>query len=66
MIGRVVKVPVSIQPLCHSSGGPSVGRDLQQARQGEGPTVFDWLLGIIELHCEGGREHEDGVELVLA
>ena len=51
---------------CHPSNRPSVARDLEQARRGQGPTVFDWLLGIIAVHATGGREQEDGVELVLA
>jgi RNAse (barnase) inhibitor barstar len=51
---------------CHPSNRPSVRRDLEQAKRGEGPTVFDWLLDIIAVHTAGGREEEDGVELVLA
>jgi len=51
---------------CHSSNRPQVARDLEQARRGEGATVFDSLLEIISVHTPGGREEEDGVELVLA
>jgi RNAse (barnase) inhibitor barstar len=51
---------------CHASNRPSVSEDLERARQGLGPTVFDWLVEIIRVHCTGGREQEDGVELVLA
>jgi RNAse (barnase) inhibitor barstar len=51
---------------CHPSGRPSVRRDLEQAKRGEGPTVFDWLLDIITDHASGGSQEEDGVELVLA
>jgi RNAse (barnase) inhibitor barstar len=40
-----------------------VAEDLEQARQGIGPTVFDWLVDIIESH--GGPERQDGVELIL-
>ena len=50
---------------CHPSNRQSVGKDLERAQQGAGPTVFDWLVEIIEVHCAGGREQEDGVELVL-
>jgi hypothetical protein len=39
---------------------------LAEAKRCEGPTVFDWLVGIIEVHRAGGREEVDGVELVLA
>ncbi len=42
-----------------------MGKELEQARRGVGPTVFDWLVEIIEFHCAGGREQEDGVELLL-
>jgi hypothetical protein len=43
-----------------------VAADLRRARQGAGPTVFDWLVEIIRIHGAGGAEQEDGVELVLA
>ena len=26
---------------------------------------IDWLVGIIKVHCAGGEEQDDGVELVL-
>jgi RNAse (barnase) inhibitor barstar len=51
---------------CHPSNRQSVGEDLEQARRGIGPTVFDWLVEIIQVHCAGGEEAEDGVELILA
>jgi hypothetical protein len=50
---------------CHSSNRRSVGEDLERARQGVGPTVFDWLVEIIQVHGSGGEEQEDGVELTL-
>jgi RNAse (barnase) inhibitor barstar len=51
---------------CHPSNRQSVGEDLERARRGIGPTVFDWLVEIIQVHCAGGEEAEDGVELILA
>lgn len=51
---------------CHPSNRSSVTRDLEQAKRGEGATVFDWLVEIINVHTAGGREAEDGVELVFA
>jgi hypothetical protein len=42
-----------------------VGEDLERARRTVGPTVFDWLVEIIQVHCAGGGEQEDGVELIL-
>lgn len=51
---------------CHPTNRAAVSVDLARARQGVGPTVFDWLIEIIEVHGAGGREQEDGVELVLA
>jgi hypothetical protein len=50
---------------CHPSNRQSVGQQLELARLGVGPTVFDWLVEIIEIHCMGGEEQEDGVELIL-
>jgi RNAse (barnase) inhibitor barstar len=50
---------------CHPSNRKSVDQDLQQARQGVGPTVFDWLVDIMKVHGAGGREAEDGVALQL-
>jgi RNAse (barnase) inhibitor barstar len=50
---------------CHPSNRQSVGEELDRARLGVGPTVFDWLVELIEIHCAGGVEQEDGVELVL-
>jgi RNAse (barnase) inhibitor barstar len=51
---------------CHPSNRASVARDLEQARRHEGSTVFDWLVEIFHVHTAGGREEEDGIELVLA
>ena len=50
---------------CHPSNRRSVGADLDAARKGTGSTVFDWLIEIIKIHSVGGREAEDGVELIL-
>ncbi|WP_066772982.1 barstar family protein [Croceicoccus mobilis] len=50
---------------CHPSNRQHVRADLSRAKQGEGPTVFDWLLEIIREHDVGGDEAEDGVRLVL-
>ncbi len=50
---------------CHQSSRTGVADELERARSGVGPTVFDWLLEIIREHGPGGREAEDGVELVL-
>ncbi len=51
---------------CHPTNRPSVRADLERARQGIGPTVFDWLVEIIEVHTPIEAESEDGVELILA
>ena len=50
---------------CHHTGRSHVIVELASARQGLGPTVFDWLVEIIRTHGEGGDEAEDGVELEL-
>jgi RNAse (barnase) inhibitor barstar len=50
---------------CHPLNRQHVSEDLQRAKEGVGPTVFDWLVEIIQRHEPGGAEEEDGVELVL-
>src|SRR5579864_7626751 len=49
--------------VCHSSGRPSVIEQPRQAESKSGKTVFEWLVDIILIHCPGGAEHEDGIEL---
>lgn len=51
---------------CDPSNVPQVQADLEAAKRHEGPRVFDWLVGIIEIRGGDGRERADGVELVLA
>ena len=50
---------------CHPSNRENVLRELAAAKANRGPTVFDWLTGIIHRHGWGGTEAEDGVELLL-
>ena len=50
---------------CHPDNIFSVAAEIEQARQGRGPTVFDWLVEIIREHGEGGEEAESNVQLVL-
>jgi RNAse (barnase) inhibitor barstar len=50
---------------CHPSNRSAVAAKLQDARDGEGPTVFDWLVEIIRVHGPGGAESADGVVLEL-
>jgi RNAse (barnase) inhibitor barstar len=45
---------------CHPTNREYASADLEHARKGVGPTVFDWLVEIIAVHSA------DGVELVLA
>lgn len=42
---------------CHPANREHVGAELAAAREGKGPTVFDWLVRIIE------EEHPDGLRL---
>jgi RNAse (barnase) inhibitor barstar len=51
---------------CHPTNRVNVQAELEQARSARGSTVFDWLVEILLVHCAGGAEEEDGVELVLA
>lgn len=50
---------------CHPTNRPFVKQELTEAEANCGPTVFDWLVEIIQDHCAGGDEAEDGVELLL-
>jgi RNAse (barnase) inhibitor barstar len=50
---------------CHPESRSHVLRELEMAQENKGPTVFDWLTGIIRRHCRGGVEERDGVELLL-
>ncbi len=50
---------------CHSTARSRVAQELSGAEKHQGETVFDWLVGIIRIHCAGGTEQEDGVELEL-
>jgi RNAse (barnase) inhibitor barstar len=47
------------------SNREGVRADLIQAQKGQGTTVFDWLVEIIQTHGTGGDEAEDNVSLVL-
>lgn len=51
---------------CHSTNRDRVEADIRDAEMEVGPTVFDWLVEIIQTHCNNGAESEDGVELELA
>lgn len=51
--------------VCHPQNRDRVLADLQDARAHVGSTVFQWLIDIIAIHGPGGREAQDGVELVL-
>ena len=50
---------------CHPTNRRVIREDLDRARRAIGPTVFDWLVEIIQAHGAGGPEQEDGVELAL-
>lgn len=50
---------------CHPTNRNSVKQQLRQAHSNKGPVVFDWLVGIIRAHGDGGDEAEDNVILKL-
>jgi RNAse (barnase) inhibitor barstar len=50
---------------CHPANVPLVEAELTAARRHAGPTIFDTLVEILNLHGPDGRESEDGVELRL-
>lgn len=50
---------------CHPENRKSVSHDLKAAKAHSGPTVFDWVVEIVRVHGRGGKEEQDGVELIL-
>jgi Barstar (barnase inhibitor) len=50
---------------CDSANRRRVAEELATAEAHRGRTVFEWLVDIIGVHCDGGSEQEDGVELDL-
>jgi len=50
---------------CNPTNRASVSADVDRTKSGIDPTVFDWLIEIIQVPCPGGGESQDGVELEL-
>ena len=50
---------------CHPSHVPRLTAELGAAERGEGTTLFEWIVEIIEAHGPGGPEAEDNVVLRL-
>lgn len=50
---------------CHPTNRNGIAEDLAAAQAHRGETVFDWLINVIKIHCAGGPEQEDGIELDL-
>jgi RNAse (barnase) inhibitor barstar len=50
---------------CQPASRKSIALKLAAARAGSGPTVFDWLVEIIQSHGTGGIEATDNVRLSL-
>ncbi|MEV0890611.1 barstar family protein [Promicromonospora sp. NPDC050262] len=55
-----------ILPGVDPSNRAAVTARLDEARRGEGPTLFDEIVAIIREHGPGGRESADGILLELA
>jgi hypothetical protein len=51
---------------CHPSDRSIIAARMRDARGGEGPALFDEIVGIIRDHGPGGHQSEDGVVLELA
>lgn len=51
---------------CHHTNRENLQCQLKQAREGVGPTVFDWLMEVILDHGPDGQQAEDNVLLELA
>lgn len=50
---------------CHPTNIPHLRESLAQAKAQRALTLFDMLIEIIHVHCPGGEEEGDGVELLL-
>lgn len=50
---------------CHPDSRGHVELALKLATEHDGPTVFDWLVEIIEEHGIGGEQEESCVTLIL-
>jgi RNAse (barnase) inhibitor barstar len=50
---------------CHPSNRSDIEDRIHRARRGQGPTLFDDIVGIIREHGPGGNEPEDGIVLEL-
>lgn len=50
---------------CRLSERELAARELAEAKQGRGPTIYDELVEIIRTHCVGGSEQKDNVTLIL-
>jgi RNAse (barnase) inhibitor barstar len=50
---------------CHAANRESIAKQIEDARNKTGSTVFDWLIEIIRDHGTGGAESEDKVNLRL-
>jgi RNAse (barnase) inhibitor barstar len=50
---------------CHPTARQLVRKKLRDAETNTGPTVFDWLVEILQVHGPGGSESQDRVQLLL-
>ena len=63
--GEAARLLTSRLNACHSSNRAEVAQALAAAQRGEGPTVFDWLVGIISTHGNSSGAAGNGVQLIL-
>lgn len=54
-----------ILPAAHPSNRAALEARLDEARRGEGPTLFDEIVAIIREHGPGGPQAADGIVLEL-
>ncbi|WP_326955423.1 hypothetical protein [Amycolatopsis sp. NBC_01286] len=50
---------------CHPSNRPTIQAEVVEAKRGEGPTLFDEIVGIIREHGPDGDGTGDGIRLEL-
>ncbi len=63
--GETVRQLQSRLQRSHPTDRSGVLLDLEQALRNQGPTVFEWLIEVIQRHAPGGSGEHGGVELVL-
>jgi hypothetical protein len=63
--GETIRRLEGLLLTCHPSQRSIIQARISRARRGEGPALFDEIVGIIRDHGPGGNQADDGVLLEL-